>query len=86
MTLFLFADDCFNSRKQSKCNSVTPTHYCTFYRHPPLLMCHGLGDKMVLSDWGRATAELLKRHGVTTTWMGVPSLAHQLCEVSVLRR
>ncbi|KAM3852044.1 lysophospholipase-like protein 1 [Vipera latastei] len=45
---------------------------------PELFQCHGTADELVLYSWGEETNKTLKALGVTTTFLSLPNLYHEL--------
>ncbi|XP_020664125.3 lysophospholipase-like protein 1 isoform X1 [Pogona vitticeps] len=45
---------------------------------PELFQCHGTADELVLYSWGDETNKILKSLGVTTTFVTLPNLCHEL--------
>ncbi|KAM4632675.1 lysophospholipase-like protein 1 [Polymixia lowei] len=54
---------------------------------PELFQLHGTNDDLVLHQWGEATAALLSKAGMVTTFHSFPELYHQLSrpEMELLR-
>ncbi|KAM6467611.1 lysophospholipase-like protein 1 [Liasis olivaceus] len=45
---------------------------------PELFQCHGTADELVLYSWGEETNKMLKALGVTSTFLSLPNLYHEL--------
>ncbi|KAK3931830.1 Lysophospholipase-like protein 1 [Frankliniella fusca] len=47
-------------------------------RHPPLFMCHGTADDLILEQWGKETYSNLSKLGVRGEYNLLPNVAHEL--------
>ncbi|XP_003216072.1 lysophospholipase-like protein 1 [Anolis carolinensis] len=45
---------------------------------PELFQCHGTADELVLYSWGEETNKMLTSLGVTTTFLSLPNLYHEM--------
>mmetsp|Transcript_5259 Transcript_5259/g.8655 ORF Transcript_5259/g.8655 Transcript_5259/m.8655 type:complete len:208 (+) Transcript_5259:128-751(+) len=48
------------------------------YTWPPILMVHGQADDLVPPEWGRGTADRLRRLGAEVDWRERKGLSHEL--------
>ena len=48
------------------------------FHFPPLLMCHGDRDALVLYDWGVVTSRRLKEMGIRVQFHSIPGLYHDI--------